>query len=88
MRICERALNHIQIINAEGSVRICSWQYDGGVIGKLSEASIEEVYNSEEAKLIRKMHFDKDYSNCNPNACPFVANNNLNFPSINSGTIP
>lgn len=88
MRICERALNRIQIINAEGSVRICGWQYDGGVIGKLSEASMEEIYNSEEAKLVRKMHFDKDYSNCNPNACPYVANNNVDEHSVDVDVVP
>ncbi|SHK87969.1 Iron-sulfur cluster-binding domain-containing protein [Selenomonas ruminantium] len=88
MRICERALNFIQIINAEGIVRNCSWQYDGGVIGKLSEASMEEIYNSEEANLIRKKHFDKDYSNCNPNACPYVANNNVDKHSLNVDEVP
>lgn len=88
MKICERALNFIQIINAEGTVRNCSWLYDGGVIGKLSEASMEEIYNSEEAKLIRKMHFDKDYSNCNPNACPYVANNNVDEYSLDVDVVP
>lgn len=88
MRICERALNHIQVIDAEGSVRICSWQYDGGVIGKLTENSMEEIYNSEEAKLIRKMHFNKDYSNCNPNACPFVANGTIDQHSIDVDEVP
>ena len=88
MRICERALHHIQVIDADGSVRICSWQYDGGVIGKLSENTMEEVYNSEEARLIRRMHFEKDYSNCNPNACPFVANNNVDEHSIDVDCVP
>lgn len=88
MRICERALNHIQVIDAEGTVRICSWEYDGGVIGRLSQNSMEEIYNSEEARLIRKMHFEKDYSNCNPNACPYVANNCVNEHSIDVEEVP
>ena len=88
MRICERALNHIQVIDAEGTVRICSWEYDGGVIGRLSQNTMEEIYNSEEAKLIRKMHFDKNYANCNPNACPYVANNSVDEHSIDVEEVP
>ena len=75
MKICERALNWVQVIDCEGTVRLCSWLYDGGVVGQLTKNSFEELYHSVEAKLIRQMHSEGDYSNCNPDACPFVANN-------------
>lgn len=88
MRICGRALDYIQVMDAEGTVRICSWQYDGGIIGKLTENSMEEVYNSEEAKLIRQMHINNDYSNCDPNACPYVANNTVDEHSVDIDEIP
>ena len=88
MKICERALNFTQIINADGDVRLCGWQCDGGVIGNLHEASMEEIYNSEEAKLIREKHFYKDYSNCNPNTCPYVANGNVDEHSLDVDEVP
>ncbi|MGO5315096.1 SPASM domain-containing protein [Bilifractor sp. LCP21S3_A7] len=69
MRICQNALDFVQIINENGDVRLCGWQLDGGVIGSLIDSSLEEVYNSPQAKLIRDRHLNQDYSNCNPNAC-------------------
>ena len=88
MKICKRALDRIQVIDEEGTVRICGWNYDGGVIGKLSENTMEEIYNSDEAKLIRNMHINKDYSNCNPNACPYVACGTVEENSIEIEEIP
>lgn len=88
MKICERALHRLQITDPEGSVRICGWQYDGGVIGKLSECSMEEIYHSEEAKLIREKHFAQDYSNCNENACPYVANGTVDAHSLEVDEVP
>ena len=75
MKICERALNCLQVTDCEGTVRICGWLYDGGVIGQLTKNSFEELYQSTEAQLIRQMHIEGDYSNCNPNTCPYRANN-------------
>lgn len=88
MRICSRAVNVNQIMDADGTVRICSWLYDGGIIGRLSDNTMEEVYNSPEAKLIRDMHARGDYSNCNPNACPYVANNDTEKHRIEIDSIP
>ena len=56
MKICDRALNFIHVINEDGAVRNCSWLYDGGVIGHLTKNSLDEIYHSEEAKLIRDIH--------------------------------
>ena len=88
MRLCKKALEFIQIINEEGEVRICGWQNDGGVVGKLSQNSMEEIFNGEAAELIRERHINKDYSNCNPNACPFVANDNVDENCIDIDEIP
>lgn len=79
MELCRRTIEFIQVINEEGEVRICGWLKDGGVIGKLTDNTMEEIYHSSEAELIREYHLNKDYSNCNPNACPFVANDNVDF---------
>ena len=88
MKICNRAVNFVQVINEDGAVRLCSWLHDGGVIGHLTKNSLEEIYHSEEAKLIQDMHVNGDHSNCNPNQCPYVANNNVAEHEIEIESIP
>lgn len=88
MRICNRAINFVQIINEDGAVRLCSWLHDGGVIGHLTKNSLEEIYHSEEARLIQDMHCDGDHSNCNPNQCPYVANNDFKDAEIEIDQVP
>ncbi len=77
MRICERTISFVQIINSDGDVRLCSWLNDGGIIGCLANNSLKEIYHSKEAETVRKMHADGDHSNCNPNTCPYVANKSV-----------
>lgn len=88
MNLCARAVNFIQIKNEEGEVRQCSWLKDGGVIGHLTQNSLDDIYHSEAAQLIRKMHAENDHSNCNPNTCPYVANNNFDEITINIDEVP
>lgn len=87
-KLCKRAIEFVQVINDEGEVRLCSWQKDGGIIGKLSEKTMEEIYNSNEAQMIREKHAKGDYSNCNPNACPYVANGNVEEKCIEIDDYP
>ncbi|MCR5608116.1 MAG: SPASM domain-containing protein [Lachnospiraceae bacterium] len=88
MKLCRRAKDFVQIINEDGAVRLCSWLYDGGIIGYLSKNSLEEIYHSNEAELIRDMHAKGDHSNCNPNQCPWVANRNVEENEIEIEHIP
>lgn len=88
MELCRRAIEFIQVCNEEGEVRICGWLKDGGIIGRLADNTMEEIYHSAEAELIRTYHVNKDYSNCNPNACPFVANNNVEENFIKIDEVP
>ncbi|MCH5256125.1 MAG: radical SAM protein [Lachnospiraceae bacterium] len=88
MKLCKRAIEFVQVMNDNGEVRICGWQKDGGIIGRLTENSMEEIYNSTEANLIKERHINKDYSNCNPNACPFVANDNVEDIFIEVDELP
>lgn len=88
MRLCERAVNFVQIMNEDGAVRLCSWLSDGGVIGYLTKNSFEEIYHSAEARLIQEMHASGDHTNCNPNQCPYVANNTVDTVSIDIDEIP
>lgn len=88
MELCRRTIEFVQIINEDGEVRLCSWLKDGGVIGKLTDNTMEEIYHSSEAELIREYHLNKNYSNCNPNACPYVANNNVEENFIKIDEIP
>ena len=71
-KICERALNFVQIMNYKGDVRICGWIIDD-VIGSLSCSSMKEIYHSERANKLRERLMNGDYSLCNMNACPCLS---------------
>lgn len=88
MKLCRRALESVQIINDKGDVRICGWQYDGGIIGNLLTQSMKEIYNGNHAKLIRQHHADQDYSHCNPNDCPYVATNTVDEIAVEIDEAP
>ncbi|MBQ6133869.1 MAG: SPASM domain-containing protein [Lachnospiraceae bacterium] len=88
MKLCKRAKDFVQITNEDGTVRLCSWLSDGGVIGHLTRNSLDEIYHSPEAELIRDMHAKGDHSNCNPNQCPWVANGNVAENEIEIDEIP
>lgn len=88
MELCRRTIEFVQVINENGEVRLCSWLKDGGIIGRLADNTMEEIYHSSEAELIREYHLNRNYSNCNPNACPYVANNNVEENYIKIDEIP
>lgn len=87
-KLCRRAIEFVQVMNDSGEVRVCGWLKDGGVIGRLTEKSMKEIYNSPEAQMIKDKHANCDYSNCNPNACPYVANNTVDENSIEIEEFP
>ncbi len=77
-KLCERALNFFQICDEEGSVRLCGWIKDEyKYLGKLTEHSVYELYNSSAAKRIRAMHCMDDYSLCDIDACSYLATNDI-----------
>ena len=88
MRLCKRAVEFVQIIDADGAIRQCSWLKDGGIIGYLTQNTLEEIYHSEAARKIREMHARGDHTNCNPNQCPYVACNSVESVSIDIDEIP
>ena len=82
MRLCNRALDRLQIINENGDVRICGWLKDGGIIGNLLDDDLDVIYRSKEAERIRQLHANDDYSNCDIDSCPYLANENWDFAEI------
>lgn len=76
MKICDRLLEWVQIIDYKGTVRLCSWVNDN-VIGCLSENTIEEIYHGEKANALRSKLASGDYSGCIVDACPYLAMNEM-----------
>ncbi len=86
-RLCERALNFFQICDENGSARLCSWTIDG-YLGKLTEHSIYDLYNSPQANAIKERHIKGDYSLCKPDACPYIAMNDIENHRIEVDKLP
>ena len=76
MRICERILDFVQVIDYKGTVRLCSWLRNNN-IGSLSEQSMEEIYNGKRVKELRDRLMKEDYSLCLVDACPYLAMNDM-----------
>lgn len=74
-KVCKHGLNDIWINGADGEVRICGWT--NYFLGKLTENSIEELWNGSLANEFRKSLLDGSYRYCNPAKCPYCANEKL-----------
>ena len=77
MRVCERILNFVQIINYKGDIRLCSWLRNN-IVGSLSENTFEEIWQSDKYRNLIKKLADGDYSFCDIDACPYLAMNTIN----------
>lgn len=86
-KICERALNWIQIIDHGGTVRGCSWINDN-IIGSLSCQSMKEIYHGKQAEELRQRLMKKDYSLCNIDACPYLAMGDIDNHMVEMESIP
>lgn len=87
MKICARAVNFIQIINAEGDVRVCGWNRNN-IIGNILEQDFSEVLHSAKADRLRQAMAAGDYSNCDVDNCPYLANNRMENILIDIENIP
>lgn len=74
-KVCKHGLNDIWINDADGSVRICGWS--NYFIGKLTQNSLEEIWNGELANEFRESMLDGSYRYCNSSKCPYCANGHL-----------
>lgn len=87
MKICERGLNFIQVIDVHGKIRVCGWNR-GGVIGSLLENDLSTIYHGKAADRVRQPMFDGTYADCQVDHCPFLANGTLDEHSIEIDEIP
>lgn len=91
MHICERALNYLQIIDYQGTVRLCPWlrkEVGGGVIGKLQDESLYDIWHGEKAKEIRNRLSSGDYSWCNIDQCPYLSRNEIEEYCVDIENVP
>lgn len=77
MKTCKRLIDFVQIINAEGEVRLCSWSLNN-IVGNLQEEDITTILRGEKAKELRRKIAAGDFSNCPADNCPYIANGNIN----------
>lgn len=87
MKICERALDWIQIIDHHGTVKLCSWMHNN-VIGSLAEQSMEEIYHGKRAGELRDRIMQEDYSLCNIDGCPYLAMGDMENHMVDIEEIP
>lgn len=87
IRICDR-YNRVQIMGHYGDVRICGWMKDGGIIGRLADDSLYDIWHSRRANEIREQLIRGDYSNCEINWCPYLAMNTIGNHMVDLDAIP
>ncbi len=75
MKVCKMGLESIWIDHAQGDVRLCAWT--GYNLGNLQENTIEELWHGEKAEIFRQSMIDGNYQFCNCQACPYMANNEM-----------
>lgn len=87
MRICERAANWFQVINAEGDVRACCWMRNN-LVGNLVQDGWKEIMQGERAQMLRQSLIDGTFEYCNKDCCRFLANDDLERHLIDIDKIP
>ena len=75
MKVCKMGLESIWIDYSYGRVRLCAWT--GYYLGNLTEHTIEELWHGEKAEAFRQSMLDGSYRFCDCQACPYLANDNL-----------
>lgn len=73
MKICKRVYDWLQVVNAEGDVRVCSWMHDN-VIGNIIENDYRTLINGKKANEIFSTFEDGSFSKCDPDNCPYLSN--------------
>ena len=86
-RMCKRGRDFVQVYNAEGAVRLCSWIKDG-CVGNLIDNSLPEVFHGEKAKRLRQCLLRQDYSQCRVDECPYLMTGEINDLQTELGNRP
>lgn len=86
MKICRFILEKTQVYDPRGSVRLCGWA--SSFVGRLTENTMEEIWNGEKARKIFKQLSEGDYSICDHYACPYLAAEDKEVPLIEIDEIP
>lgn len=87
MKICERGVNFVQIIDAKGNCRSCSWMQKNHM-GSILENDFESLYHGEAASEVRKHLIDGTYENCKVDNCPYLANGTIEEHLLDISDIP
>lgn len=87
MKICERGLNWVQVIDETGEVNLCSWRKKSR-IGNILEHSFYDVYHSEEANAAREELIKGDYTHCWDENCPYLSNHDIEKHRVEISQIP
>lgn len=87
MRLCGRAVNYVQLVNAEGDVRVCGWNRNN-IIGNLMEEDFSEILHGNRAENIRERMAKGDYSDCGIDNCPYLANGTMEDIMVDINEIP
>ncbi len=89
MRLCKKVVDYLQVISPDGDVSVCPWiKNAGGVIGNLKENSFYEIWHGEKVQGIRERLANDDYSECNIDACPYLARNELEDCKVTVDCVP
>ena len=72
-KLCLQPFTNVDI-HSNGGVRCCSESWMRSEIGNLHEASLDEIWNGDTIKSIRKTILDGDYGFCDWHQCPFYCN--------------
>jgi len=87
MKICERGVNFIQIIDSYGNIRVCGWNTNN-VIGSLLESDFYDIYHGESAQRVRKPLIEHTYIDCPIDNCPYLANGTIEEHLLEIDDIP
>ena len=69
--LCDHPFNYVEI-RRHGGVNICCPQWNPAEIGNVFKQSLEDIWSSDRAQIIRDSITNGDYSYCNNSTCPRI----------------
>lgn len=75
-KFCYKPFNYIDV-SFDGRVWVCCPGWLPYSIGNLTKNTLEEIWNGEQAKLLRESMLDSSFRYCNQKLCPDIADDRL-----------
>jgi MoaA/NifB/PqqE/SkfB family radical SAM enzyme len=75
-KFCVKPFDNFEV-DTNGDVRVCCGMWLPDIIGNINEEDIQDIFDSDKARKLRRSIIDGSFKYCNHQLCPHLVNNDL-----------